>query len=292
MNTQKEKIIQTSMRLFSENGYHETSMQAIAKACGISKGSLYNSFSSKEDLYMDSIEFFQHAMFQKAQSLDEKHFSTKKETFIQKLIIQIEDFLDKRDFILLQFRELPIRDNQRLQTLMEENKNRMMHWHKNLFTATYGHTIQPYIWDIVIMFEGMMKEYLQLLVHNKIHLSIENLARFLSDRMDVIIDQMNRDQIVSILPLSFMGEESTYNKVEHIQRIISDMKEVIHTLTINKNEKQYYVDSINLLEQELQDKHPRLFLLRALLTYVKEISDLRSYSDHLEQLLTEYFTQN
>ncbi|KGP70786.1 TetR/AcrR family transcriptional regulator [Pontibacillus yanchengensis] len=290
MNTQKEKIIHSSMRLFSENGYHETSMQAIAKACGISKGSLYNVFSSKEDLYMDSIEYFQHAMFQKAQSLDNKSFNSRKETFIQKLIIQIEDFLDKRDFILLQFRELPIRDNQRLQTLMEENKNRMRHWHKNLFTEAYGHTIQPYIWDVIIMFEGMMKEYLHLLVQNKIHLSIEHLARFLSDRMDVIIHQIDRDQVEPMLPLSFMGEGMTYNIEEHIDKIIKDMKKVIDTLSINKDEKQYYLDSINLLEEEIHQKEPRLFLLRALITYIKETPELRSYSNHLEQLVTEYIS--
>ncbi len=43
-------IINTGLRLFSEKGYHATSIRQITKAAGISKGLLYNYFDSKEDL--------------------------------------------------------------------------------------------------------------------------------------------------------------------------------------------------------------------------------------------------
>jgi AcrR family transcriptional regulator len=48
---EKEKIIlETALSLFAKNGYAPTSVSMIAKEAGISKGLMYNYFSSKEEL--------------------------------------------------------------------------------------------------------------------------------------------------------------------------------------------------------------------------------------------------
>lgn len=46
----QEKIEDAALELFAEKGFHNTSITAIAKAAGISKGLLYNYYESKEDL--------------------------------------------------------------------------------------------------------------------------------------------------------------------------------------------------------------------------------------------------
>lgn len=46
----KQKILEHSLRLFAEKGYHGTSISEIAKAAGISKGLAYNYFESKQNL--------------------------------------------------------------------------------------------------------------------------------------------------------------------------------------------------------------------------------------------------
>ena len=46
----KKKILDYSLRLFAEKGYHATSISDIAKAAGISKGLAYNYFESKQHL--------------------------------------------------------------------------------------------------------------------------------------------------------------------------------------------------------------------------------------------------
>lgn len=52
----KRKIRQTALALFAETGYSATSISAIAKAAGISKGLMYNYFQSKEDLLLSIVE--------------------------------------------------------------------------------------------------------------------------------------------------------------------------------------------------------------------------------------------
>lgn len=48
----KEKIIQESILLFEKKGFSETSIQDIVEALGVTKGTFYYYFSSKEQLLM------------------------------------------------------------------------------------------------------------------------------------------------------------------------------------------------------------------------------------------------
>ncbi|HHX22690.1 MAG TPA: TetR/AcrR family transcriptional regulator [Thermoanaerobacterales bacterium] len=49
--TTKELILHTALRLFSERGYNGVSMRELAAEVGIKAASIYNHFSSKEDIF-------------------------------------------------------------------------------------------------------------------------------------------------------------------------------------------------------------------------------------------------
>lgn len=48
----KERVLTAATELFAERGFHRTEMDEIARRAGISKGSLYNYFKSKDDLFL------------------------------------------------------------------------------------------------------------------------------------------------------------------------------------------------------------------------------------------------
>ncbi len=52
----EEELRRTSVRLFREHGYHGTSMQDLAEALGMHRGSLYHYIDSKEDLLFEIVE--------------------------------------------------------------------------------------------------------------------------------------------------------------------------------------------------------------------------------------------
>jgi len=55
IRTQRKKLIMdTALELFSENGFHATSMRQVAQKAGVSKGLAYNYFSSKQEI-LDTI---------------------------------------------------------------------------------------------------------------------------------------------------------------------------------------------------------------------------------------------
>lgn len=49
----KEKLTEQSIRLFEKKGFSETSIQDIVDSIGVTKGTFYYYFSSKEELLMD-----------------------------------------------------------------------------------------------------------------------------------------------------------------------------------------------------------------------------------------------
>lgn len=51
----KENILKAAIELFSEKGYYETSMAAIAEKAGVGKGTLYWYFSSKDEMFKSLI---------------------------------------------------------------------------------------------------------------------------------------------------------------------------------------------------------------------------------------------
>jgi AcrR family transcriptional regulator len=48
--TTQRALLDSALRLFSENGYAHTSLQEIAESAGLTKGALYHHFVSKEDV--------------------------------------------------------------------------------------------------------------------------------------------------------------------------------------------------------------------------------------------------
>jgi AcrR family transcriptional regulator len=49
----KTKITKAARKVFAQKGYHDTTMDDIAKEIGVSKGALYSYFTSKEDLLQE-----------------------------------------------------------------------------------------------------------------------------------------------------------------------------------------------------------------------------------------------
>lgn len=86
---QKRKDIMTSARmLFKENGYHNTKMEEIAVNAGVGKGTLYEYFNSKQDIFDESC-------IENVAAIRDgiEYISNKKITFKEKLI----EIFEKKD---------------------------------------------------------------------------------------------------------------------------------------------------------------------------------------------------
>lgn len=71
----KEQIINTAFDLFSQYGIKSVSMDDVAKAAGISKRTLYESFEDKETLLTDGIDLHFKSLGQDLKGLEKESFN-------------------------------------------------------------------------------------------------------------------------------------------------------------------------------------------------------------------------
>ena len=53
----RDGILEAAARIFSEKGFHATSMQDIADAVNLQKASIYHHFSSKQEILLDILDY-------------------------------------------------------------------------------------------------------------------------------------------------------------------------------------------------------------------------------------------
>ncbi len=58
----KRQIINAAMSVFAKNGLYSSKMVDIAEAAGIGKGTIYEYFKSKEDIFIEAFEYFMKDM--------------------------------------------------------------------------------------------------------------------------------------------------------------------------------------------------------------------------------------
>ena len=66
----KDKIIEKSMELFREKGYHATKVEEITKALGISKGNFYTYFNSKEEVLYEILDIMKNEKIRMLEEID------------------------------------------------------------------------------------------------------------------------------------------------------------------------------------------------------------------------------
>ncbi len=66
-SNRKKQILEAAVKCFGSNGYHETAVDDIASAAGLSKGSVYWHFKNKRDLFLSTLELWGEQVLDTAQ---------------------------------------------------------------------------------------------------------------------------------------------------------------------------------------------------------------------------------
>lgn len=101
----KAEIKQKSILLFEEKGFSETSIQDIVEALGVTKGTFYYYFSSKEQLLMDIHLGYIDDLLNRQEKIQQKQISNR-EKLTQLIALLITDIADHGPSGKVFFREM------------------------------------------------------------------------------------------------------------------------------------------------------------------------------------------
>lgn len=284
--TKKQELKQAAIKLFADQGYHHTSIQQIAKTATISKGAFYNHFDSKEQLFIELMKNHHEELYQK---LDSLHLATslpKKEVFTKKLEIELEQIHRNRSFLLIMFKEFPHKNDDVMSKMNEDFRTRIIRRHKDELLEVYGDQIETMVWDLTIILEGMMKEYISLIVFQGITISIKKLTKFIVAHMDTLATSIvDMEPILNEDLLCSSNQTSLVSIPEQLDDALSMIEPTVENLSISDNEKAKLVDCLTNLRSECQQEHPALYLIEALSLYLKKQPELEKKIIHFEKLV-------
>ncbi|QDF28593.1 TetR/AcrR family transcriptional regulator [Halarcobacter anaerophilus] len=85
MSTKEEKknnIIENSLKLFSKNGFYNTTIPDIAKSMKMSVGNMYNYFKSKEELAKYAIKYSTNILAKELKTINQMNISSKEKIYL------------------------------------------------------------------------------------------------------------------------------------------------------------------------------------------------------------------
>ncbi|MGY4690002.1 TetR/AcrR family transcriptional regulator [Salibacterium sp. K-3] len=280
-----EVIIQTALQMFSEKGYFSTSVQEIVSSCGISKGSFYNYFASKEDLLIEVFRYNHEQLLKKAKSVHLDGTISAKQQLINMISMELEDIADNREFFLLLQRVVPMQEYQKLLPLMKKTKAAMINLHKDWLLHVYGDRVRNQIWDHVLFLHGAMKEYIGLVKENNTHADPEVFARGITAKLDILVEYGR--ELDPILTDEWMSEYEEIarhpekkTKEEERDEQLALLHAGIQKMPEDNKKTEELVNAAGLLEEEWRKQEPRLFLIRALLDFLTR----PGLEQHIEKL--------
>lgn len=102
----RAQVVEAAVRLFAAHGFDATTVEAVAREAGVSKGSIYLYFANKEALLNELIE--RHALLPEIRRLADRLREVPPEQAIPILVERVwEGLKERKDLIRLLMREVP-----------------------------------------------------------------------------------------------------------------------------------------------------------------------------------------
>ncbi len=291
-DSKKSKVLDVAMELFRKKGYASASMQDIAEACGMAKASIYKLFESKEALFTEAFVSCHRTLLEKAAELDRSSRLlglSPEEKLRRRIELQLQYSVENHLF-MIDFKDLPIKENDDFRFAWQKKKDAMLTWYKEMMLEVFGERIAPYCWDVVAIYRGIFNIYLNFVIQKAVSTPLSELAVFIVDRMNAIVQDLIRqsprpiitDTVAYINALN-PGDEAA--RQETSLELLQKMEQGIPSLGLPETARQEIAEIVGLLRAEIAKDEPRDALVRVLVSYLEAVPELRQ---GLRQLLWLY----
>ena len=89
----RELILEAAARVFGEKGFHQATVEEIAKEAGVGKGTIYQYFDSKDEIFRELHQWFIQRYLKELESLDENEpFPINLKRLLSAYLIQMKEF--------------------------------------------------------------------------------------------------------------------------------------------------------------------------------------------------------
>lgn len=273
MEEKKQRLIESSIELFAEKGYHRTSIQEIVEKSGVSKGAFYLYFSSKKALTTEIVDYFINKMVRDVKEINEKQIGPK-----EKLIEQTALYLDvvnhHRSHVLMSLKDQTLegQDFEGMIKRLHKESYRLM---QNRMQEYYGEAVVAYVPDIFIIYDGIMQGYLKAIIIYQVACDPNEMARFIIDRLMAMIHDLMQTADAPMLTAHDLDVQAT--------PVVSDLIQKAYALDVSNEKKDEVIEAIQLLEQECVKEKPNQVIIESVKATLFQWDLLKSDVDKLSK---------
>lgn len=290
MDNKKRVIIESAVRLFAEKGFNATSVQEISDQSQMSKGAFYLHFSSKDELLFSIFKFYADSIKEKLNAVLDENLPPR-ETFIRQVEVQFQETYANREMITMHFTERSMMAKESMKKLFLSQETARQEWLHERFTAMYGEGINPYFYDLAILFTGMIQSFHRLLIIGKVPLDLKQLSEMAVNRLDDMVQGVLKEQGVAILTKEAVDSvfEGFFKRIEppedQAMESLLRMKAGLADLELDEEKKSELAEAIDLIVAEIKSDEPKVFIIKGMLAHFKGIQQLNKYRRHIADLL-------
>jgi len=278
MNDKKIEIMKAAFPLFTNRGYHATSIQDILHKTGISKGTFYKYFQSKDELFQSTL------LFTEAENKKERNRvlfgkdETSKKIFIEQMTIVLSHRMEN-NFIPLMEEALSSSSGD-LISCVNQLRLEYFHWLHYRFIQIFPQKYKGYLLDTVIIFAGMLQNILKLNVASREPLSTKKIVIYSMNQIEVLLEELSQKGERLFESNDFQelfagkGKESFVYK--DLALANANMIKFIDKIFI-KGSKKYELayELLMFIQEEIVTDNSKTFLVRGSLTSLMNIKEIK-----------------
>ncbi|EAD1037351.1 TetR/AcrR family transcriptional regulator [Listeria monocytogenes] len=267
-------MIKSAKEVFQKQGYLKTSVQDMVDAAGISKGTFYNYFTSKEEL---AIVIFkqEYSVLHQRLEYTMAQDGAKKDNFTECLKIIIHFYTENGEILNITFSQTMIDDD--FNAFLQNVRLKNMEWVKYQLLEVYGEETKPYINDITMLLSGMAAMYVFASGSKNVNTGlIERAIPYVVRRLDALVkDILESGEIVfTEADTENLVPDQTMIRKKRLAKLRESLEELnvgIENADIADSDKWQYKESMNALVGEINNNEaPRDFMVQGTLLYLKQ----------------------
>ncbi|MFJ8258351.1 TetR/AcrR family transcriptional regulator [Peribacillus asahii] len=268
MNNRKQNVIKMAHQLFINKGFQATSIQEILDYSGISKGTFYNYFSSKNELLIAIFKTVHKKLEKELNDLLIGQDPSDIEVFIKQIELQMK--MNKRNKLISLFEEMMVSNDVELKGFIKQGQLRAIRWLYQRFIDIFGESKKAYLLDCAIMFSGILQYNLKYTyMAQESGPAIHRVIRYSVERLVKIVDEVTEagDQLIEPKLLERWLPDCRETDQAFQQKICHTVLEMKKGLNYDQSK---YIELLDFVQEELLDsKNPRKFLIESAIFSLK-----------------------
>ncbi|WP_147535284.1 TetR/AcrR family transcriptional regulator [Bacillus marasmi] len=297
MNDRKQHVINKSHELFIDKGFQATSIQDILDYSGISKGTFYNYFSSKNELLIALFMSIYKKLEKDRNELLIGHSPTDIEVFIKQVELQMNTCHANNVASLI--KEVSSSNDLEMKQYIRLGNLKFISWYYYRFIDLFGERQREHLLDCAIMFMGLLTsnlKYFAMANEQNAHGGIYHVVKYSVERIQCMVKDVSQNEKPLFPPdLLEVWLPECKNCKEHFQKkLYHSILELKKGISIEENIPKL-AQLLDFVQDELlSSQNPRKFLIESTLDSLRlEQGDSETWHDELkrlEQLISDYLS--